>query len=66
MADRPYPSYLIYKDRVGEYRWRYESANGRTIADSGEGYKNKADCKRGIEIMQASSTSPVWKAGDVE
>lgn len=66
MAERPYPSYFIYKDKAGEYRWRYNAVNGRIIADSGEGYNTKADCKRGIEIMQTSGQSPIWKAGDVE
>ena len=34
----------IFKDDVGEWRWRLVARNGRIVADSGEGYKNKADC----------------------
>lgn len=26
----------IYKDRVGQWRWRYVSSNGRTIATSSQ------------------------------
>ncbi len=51
--------YVIYKDHVGQYRWRYVSSNGNTIADSGEGYVNKSDCERGIAIMKQSANSLV-------
>ena len=32
-----------------EWRWRLRAANGRTIATSGEGYRNKSDC---IDIVE--------------
>lgn len=51
--------YVIYKDRSNQYRWRYVASNGRTIADSGEGYHNKADCERGIAIMKQSANDKV-------
>jgi uncharacterized protein YegP (UPF0339 family) len=51
--------YVIYKDTAGRYRWRYVATNGNIIADSGEGYVNKSDCQRGIDIMKQSSNSPV-------
>jgi Domain of unknown function (DUF1508) len=28
----------------GEHRWRVVAGNGRIVAVSGEGYKNKSDC----------------------
>jgi len=31
----------IYRDTRSEYRWRLKAANGRIIADSGEGYVSK-------------------------
>ena len=34
--------YDVYKDEKGEWRWRLKSKNGRTIADSGEGYKRRS------------------------
>ena len=55
MADK----YQIYKDKAGEYRWRYIAANGNIIADSGEGYINKSDCQNGIDIMKDSADVPV-------
>jgi len=60
MASRPYPSFLIYKDAAKEYRWRYQASNTKVIADSGEGYKNKADCQHGIDLVKASYNSPIW------
>lgn len=42
-----------------DWRWKYVVQNGKTIADSGEGYVNKADCLRGIEIMKNSKDSPI-------
>jgi len=53
--------YKLYKDTAGYWRWRYVSSNGRTIADSGEGYYNKSDAMAGINIMKASYNSPVYE-----
>ena len=60
MTSRPYPSYWIYRDRVGQWRWSYEASNGETIAVSSESYIRKSDCQRGIDLMKASYSSPVW------
>lgn len=53
--------YQVYKDRSNHWRWRYVASNGRIIADSAEGYVNKADCLFGITIMKGSSNSPVYE-----
>ena len=45
----------MYEDKVGEWRWRFIADNGRIIADSGEGYHNKADCHHGIDIVKSQS-----------
>ena len=42
----------LFKDPKGEYRWRFISSNGRILADSGESYKNKADCQSGIGLIK--------------
>jgi uncharacterized protein YegP (UPF0339 family) len=60
MANRTYPSYWMYKDNRNEWRWSYEATNAKTISVSSEGYKNRADCERSIEIMKNSKNSPVW------
>jgi uncharacterized protein len=45
----------IYQDARKEYRWRLKAANGQVIATSGQGYKAKADCRHGIEVVQKES-----------
>lgn len=39
-------SVQVYQDEAGEYRWTAKAANGRKVADSGEGYVNRAWAKR--------------------
>ncbi|WP_281954647.1 YegP family protein [Pseudophaeobacter arcticus] len=51
--------YKIYNDAAGEWRWRYVAANGNIISVSSEGYHNKSDCRRGIDIMKGSGNAPV-------
>jgi uncharacterized protein YegP (UPF0339 family) len=60
MASRTYPSYYVYRDNRGEYRWTYEASNGKTIAVSSEGYVAKSDCVNGINLMNASYANPVF------
>ena len=45
----------VYKDNAGEYRWRFIAANGRIIATSSEGYKAKADCQHGIDLIKGEA-----------
>ena len=49
--------FQLYKDNKGEYRWRFVAKNGKIIADSGEGYKNKADCEHGINLVKDNAAS---------
>jgi uncharacterized protein YegP (UPF0339 family) len=52
--------YQLYKDARQEWRWRFVT-NGRTIADSGEGYKNRADAERGSQITKTSAHAPTME-----
>lgn len=49
----------LYRDnsRKREWRWSLKSANGKTIANSGEGYKRKQGAKDAILLIQAYSAS---------
>ena len=49
--------FVIYKDRSNEYRWRLKAANGRIVADSGEGYVNKSDCQAAIDLIKRGASS---------
>lgn len=42
----------LYKGKDDQFRWRLKAGNGATLATAGQGYKDKADAKRGIEIIQ--------------
>jgi len=48
----------VYKDKAGEFRWRLKAGNGEVLATGGQGYKAKADAKRGVESVQKASTNP--------
>jgi uncharacterized protein YegP (UPF0339 family) len=47
----------LYKDNAGEFRWRFVSTNGRIIATASEGYKAKADCQNGIDLIKREGPS---------
>jgi uncharacterized protein YegP (UPF0339 family) len=49
----------VYKDRAGEWRWRLIASNGRTIADSGEGYEKKYDCIGALNLAKSCAAAPV-------
>ena len=51
--------FKVYKDTRGEWRWRLKSANGNTLADSGEGYKNKQDCIHAVNLVKGTINVPV-------
>ena len=45
----------IYQDSAKDYRWRLVRGEGndrQVLATGGQGYKAKADCKHGVEILQ--------------
>ena len=44
--------FTIYKDLKSEFRWRLKADNGQIIADSGEGYTSKENCKYGIDLVK--------------
>lgn len=44
--------FQIIKDKVGEYRWHLRANNNQIIATAGEGYKAKADCEHGIQLIK--------------
>jgi len=51
--------FQIYQDSKSEWRWRLVAANGKKIADSAEGYKNKAHCRRMVNVVKGSDCAPV-------
>lgn len=50
-------TFSIYQDTMRQYRWRLKASNGRTIADSGEGYYNLSDCHNAIALIKQKASS---------
>lgn len=54
---QPPKRFHIFKDADGDWRWAlYAVGNGKQIAASGEGYKNRQDCISGARIVASTAT----------
>lgn len=54
--------FVMYKDTVGQWRWRLFAANNKIVADSAEGYYNKQDCLNGINLVKGTNAAtPVYE-----
>lgn len=40
-----------------DWRWRLIGKNGEPIANGGEGYRNKDDCRKGIALVMSTDTA---------
>ena len=50
--------YEYYRSKKNsQWYWRLKASNGKTIADGSEGYKNKADCLGGIDLVKRSANA---------
>jgi uncharacterized protein YegP (UPF0339 family) len=56
-AGAPTVYFQLYRDTAGYWRWTLFAANGRKIADSGEGYVNKSDAENGINLVKSTNSS---------
>ena len=55
------PTVEIYEARRGlalrkQWRWRIVAKNGRIVANGGEGYNNRSDLLRALEIVKEALT----------
>lgn len=48
-------AFVLYKDRANQWRWTLYAANHKKIADSAEGYSNKADAQHGIDLVKSTN-----------
>ena len=56
----PSGQYEIYLDRTKKFRWRLRRPDGQIVADSGQGYRNRADCEADLRwIKQNGAHAPV-------
>jgi uncharacterized protein YegP (UPF0339 family) len=56
----------IYRDAAGEWRWRLVAKNGRTIADSAEGYVEKRKAIAGVQLVRDTVRDLIATAIHVE
>jgi len=43
----------IYRDAKREWRWRLRAANGRIVADSGEGYRRRTAAYEAVHRLKS-------------
>lgn len=48
------PKFEVYEDKAGEIRFRLKARNGQAIV-TGEGYKAKAGCLKGIDSIRRNA-----------
>ena len=53
--------YVVYIDANRQWRWTLYASNNRKIANSGEGYHNKADCHHAISLVCQSGSALVYE-----
>jgi uncharacterized protein YegP (UPF0339 family) len=51
--------FVVYKDKSEEFRWKLVHTNGQIIANSGEGYKVKANALNGIKSTMENAPGAV-------
>jgi uncharacterized protein YegP (UPF0339 family) len=50
-------TFETYQDQKEGHRWRLKSSNGQIIATSGQGYKDKRDCKNAIDRIKKDAAT---------
>jgi uncharacterized protein YegP (UPF0339 family) len=45
-------TFELYRDAEAQWRWRLVHDNGNILADSGEGYTSKQNCRSGLESVK--------------
>lgn len=49
------PKFQLFKDQVGEFRFRLRARNGEIILRSSEGYTSKQGCQGGIASVKINA-----------
>lgn len=49
--------FYLYRDAATQWRWTLYAANNRKIANSGEGYHNKADAIAAINLVKGTNAA---------
>lgn len=60
MAPRSFPSYRLFKDNRGKWRWRYDLSADEAIAVSSDSYDSRPECERAVMVLRQSIHAPLW------
>ena len=52
--------FVIYLDASAQWRWTLFAPNHKKIANSSEGYRDKADCRHALSLVASSSKARVY------
>lgn len=53
------PTFQIYSDAAGKYRWRLKDADGEKVALSGDAFANASDAKRAAQLVKDTAPGAV-------
>jgi uncharacterized protein YegP (UPF0339 family) len=56
---RPVPSFLIFSDDKGHWRWNFAARDGKVVAASTVAYKQRQGCARAIRLLKGDSEIPI-------
>lgn len=66
MSKRIFPSFLIYIDSKGDYRWSFSETPTRKVAVSAEGFARIQDCEADVELMRRSRAAQLWATDEAK
>jgi uncharacterized protein YegP (UPF0339 family) len=56
---RPTPSFLVFRNQQGRWRWNFAAANGKIVAASTVAYERREGCMRALKQMKGQIDVPV-------
>jgi uncharacterized protein YegP (UPF0339 family) len=56
---KPAYTLTVYQDKAKLYRWRFKHRNGKTMADSGEGYATRSNAIRAARRLRRIAVDAV-------
>jgi len=59
MAQRPFPSFLVFSDQHGHWRWNFADATGKIVAAGNQSFQRPAGCAKAIQSLAAAGGAPV-------
>lgn len=60
MTKRTFPSFLLYPDENGRWRWSYADSSGNEVAAATAAYGTRDSCMRAIRDLQQSDGQPAY------